>query len=126
MLRLVAPNDGSWLQHEVVQRGLADAEFWVNAPEHLSYFDAPSLRRVLENNGWVVADLLSEFPVDLFLLNPDSAYTRDKTKGRNCHFARVAFETALWRRSLDELMTFRRGCAAAGVGRDLVAYARPA
>ena len=126
LLRLVAPNDGSWLQHEAVARGLAEPEFWVNAPEHLSYFDAQSLRRVLENNGWAVQDLLAEFPVDLFLLNPDSAYTREKSKGRNCHFARVAFETALYRRSLDELITFRRGCAAAGVGRDLVAYARPA
>jgi 2-polyprenyl-3-methyl-5-hydroxy-6-metoxy-1,4-benzoquinol methylase len=126
LLRLSVPNDGSWLQQEVVARGLADPEFWVNAPEHLSYFDARSFRRVLETNGWAIADVLAEFPVDLFLLNPDSAYTREPPKGRNCHFARVAFETALYRRSLDELMAFRRGCAAAGVGRDLVAYARPA
>jgi 2-polyprenyl-3-methyl-5-hydroxy-6-metoxy-1,4-benzoquinol methylase len=127
LLRLAAPNDGSWLHREIVARGLADPAFWVAAPDHLSYFDADSLPRVLAANGWAVAELLGEFPIDLFLLDPDTAYTRDPSKGRGCHFARVAFETGLWRRrSLDAVLEFRRGCARAGVGRNLVAYARPA
>jgi SAM-dependent methyltransferase len=126
LLRLAAPNDGSWLQHEVVARGLAGPEFWLAPPEHLSYFTAESLGRVIENNGWTVAEMLAEFPVDLYALNPDSAYTRDPSKGRNCHFARVAFEMGLWRRGLDAVIDFRRACARAGIGRNLTAYARPA
>ena len=125
LLRLSAPNDGSWLQHEVVTRGLARPDFWVNPPEHLSYFTAPSLTRLMERAGWSVQDMLGDFPVDLFLLNPDSCYTDAPAKGRNCHFARVAFEMGLWRRSIDDLINFRRGCALSGLGRNLAAYARP-
>jgi 2-polyprenyl-3-methyl-5-hydroxy-6-metoxy-1,4-benzoquinol methylase len=127
LLRIAVPNDGSWLHQEIVTRGFADPEFWVALPDHLSYFDAHSLPAVLTANGWAVQDLLGEFPIDLFLLNPDANYARDRPKGRNCHFARVAFETGLWKReSLDAVIAFRRGCAQAGLGRNLVAYARPA
>jgi 2-polyprenyl-3-methyl-5-hydroxy-6-metoxy-1,4-benzoquinol methylase len=127
LLRLAAPNDGSWLHHEAVARGYADPQFWVAVPDHLSYFDSLTLPKVLAANGWTVAELLGEFPIDLFLLNPDTAYTRDRAKGRGCHFARIAFEMGLWRaRGIEGVMAFRRGCAAAGVGRNLGAYARPA
>jgi SAM-dependent methyltransferase len=127
LLRLAAPNDGSWLHQEIVERGLADPAFWVAIPDHLSYFDTDTLPQVLEGNGWTVVDLLGEFPIDLFLLNADTAYTRERSKGRNCHFARIAFETGLWkRRGIDAVIAFRRGCAQGGVGRNLVAYARPA
>jgi SAM-dependent methyltransferase len=127
LLRIAAPNDGSWLQREIVGRGLAAPDFWVALPDHLNYFDADSLPRVLQMNGWSVAELLGEFPIDLFLLNSEAAYLGAPAKGRAAHFARVAFETSLWRRrSVEGVLAFRRGCAEAGVGRNLIAYARPA
>ncbi len=126
LMRLAAPNDGSWLHRLIVERGMAKPDFWVNAPEHLSYFTADSLTRLMQRAGWKVEHLLAEFPVDLFLLNPDTAYTVEPTKGRNCHFVRIAFEMGLWREGIDKVVAFRRGCAAAGVGRNLGAYARPA
>ena len=124
--RIQVPNDGSWLQAEVVDRGYAGEEYWVCVPDHLNYFTEPSLRRVMERCGWRVIEILADFPVDVFLLNPDSCYTRTPELGRNCHFARVAFEMGLWRQSLDSVLAFRRGCAAAGIGRALIAYATPA
>jgi hypothetical protein len=52
---------------------------------------------------------------------------RDRAKGRNCHFVRVAFEMGLWtQRSLEAVVEFRRGCARAGIGRNQTVYARPA
>ena len=125
LMRLAAPNDGSWLHHEIVARGLAKPEFWVNAPEHLSYFTAPTLTRLMSRAGWRVEHMLAEFPVDLFLLNSDSNYASDPSKGRNGHFARVAFEMGLWRQGIEAVIAFRRGCAAGGLGRNLAAYARP-
>ena len=126
MARIAAPNDGSWLHRDLVARGSAKADFWVVTPDHLNYFDTDSLPRILEANGWAVAELLGEFPIDLFLLNSEAAYLDQPAKGRAAHFARVAFESGLWkRRSIDAVLDFRRGCAAAGVGRNLVAYARP-
>jgi 2-polyprenyl-3-methyl-5-hydroxy-6-metoxy-1,4-benzoquinol methylase len=121
--RFVVPNDGSVLQHEIVRRGMAAERFWVRYPDHLSYFTAESLTSLLTSQGWQVVDLLAAFPIDLFLLNPDSNYEKDTSLGRNCHLAAVAFELMLARSSLDSLTEFRRGCARAGVGRDLIAYA---
>ena len=123
--RIVVPNDGSWLQEEAIKRGNAAPDFYVTSPEHLSYFTVDSLRRLLTRMGFEIVEMLGDFPIDIFLLNPDTAYTKEKLKGRNCHFARVAFELALARRSIDDLIAFRRTCAEVGLGRALVAYVAP-
>lgn len=124
VLRIAVPNDGSWIQRLVIDRSLAEPDFYVHPPEHLHYFTRDPLVRLAERAGYRVADLLGEFPVDIFLLNPDSNYQLDRGKGRNCHFARVAFERVLAQEGVEGLMAFRRGCAAAGIGRDLIVYLR--
>lgn len=124
LLRISAPNDDSWLQRLAVALGRAPDWFWYAAPEHLSYFDAEGLRRVLETCGFEVVDVLAEFPVDLYLLNAESAFVGNRDKGRAAHFARVEFELGLRERGLDALKAFRRACAAAGIGRNLAAYVR--
>lgn len=127
MVRIAVPNDGSWLQDEIVARNLADPQFWLAPPDHLNYFNTDTLPRAMAAHGWEVVEHLGEFPVDIFLLNPDTGYMRDRSKGRNCHFVRVAFEMGLWkRRSLEAVVDYRRGCAHAGIGRNQTIYARPA
>jgi SAM-dependent methyltransferase len=127
LVRIAVPNDGSWLQGQIVERGLADPRFWLAPPDHLNYFNTDTLPRAMVAQGWEVVEHLGEFPVDIFLLNPDTGYMADRSKGRNCHFVRVAFEMGMWRdRSLEALVEFRRGCARAGIGRNQTVYARPA
>lgn len=126
LLRIAVPNDGSWLQDQIVKRDLAKPNFWIATPDHLNYFNTDTLPRALAAHGWEVVEHLGEFPIDIFLLNPDTDYMTDRSKGRNCHHARVAFELSLWKqRSLEAVVDFRRGCALAGVGRNQTAYARP-
>ncbi len=122
--RIVVPNDGSWLQHEVISKGYADQDFWVAAPDHLNYFNVDSFRKVLELTGLEIIDLLGEFPVDIFLLNSHSNYMSDRSKGKEAHFARIGFENTLHQRSPQALTDFRRSCASAGIGRDIIAYCR--
>jgi 2-polyprenyl-3-methyl-5-hydroxy-6-metoxy-1,4-benzoquinol methylase len=124
ILRITVPNDFSWLQNLLVDRGNVPDKFWVCPPDHLNYFNVDSICNLLSNNGWEVTDLLASFPIDLFLLNEDSNYVRGRERGRACHFARVAFEMGLWKQGIDKLISFRRGCAAGGVGRDLAIYAK--
>jgi len=127
LLRVAVPNDGSWLQDQIVERGLGRPQFWLAPPDHLNYFNTDSLPRALVAHGWEVVEHLAEFPIDIFLLNPDNDYLRDKAKGRRCHFARVSFEMGLWKqRSLDAVIAYRRACALAGIGRNQTIYARPA
>ncbi len=121
-LRLAVPNDGSWLQELVVALGHGKEDFWVCPPEHLSYFTVESLRGLLERVGWRTRDVLTAFPIEVYMLNEASNYAKDRTLGRASHFARVEFEVGLREQSLDQLIAFRRGCAAAGIGRNTTAY----
>lgn len=123
MLRVAMPNESSWIQTRAVALGHAEKEFWVMPPDHLSYFDAISGARILEHCGFRIADLLADFPIDLFLLSKDTAYTLNRGIGRSAHEVRLRFEAELACRSIDQLITFRKGCATAGAGRNLIFYA---
>jgi len=121
--RIVVPNDGSWLHEMLAEDGAVDPDFYVAYPDHLQYFTAPALTGMLGACGYRVREMLGEFPIDFFLLHPDSNYMADRSKGKAAHRARVRFETTLADRSIADLLAFRRGCAAAGVGRTIVVYA---
>jgi 2-polyprenyl-3-methyl-5-hydroxy-6-metoxy-1,4-benzoquinol methylase len=124
IIRLVVPNDYSWVQKEIVERGCAEDNYWVCPPDHLNYFTVNSLSNILSYSKFDIIDILGTFPIDFFLLNPDTNYQKNPLLGRNCHFAKVAFETALVKQSIEQSIEFRRGCAKANVGRDLVVYCR--
>jgi len=124
LARFVVPNDDSILQRAAVLRGAAKEGFWVHYPDHLNYFNTTTAPLLLSESGWHIVDVLAEFPIDLFLLNPDSNYERDPALGTHCHQARVAFENEMARSGMDRMLAFRRGCAQAGVGRDVIVYAR--
>jgi 2-polyprenyl-3-methyl-5-hydroxy-6-metoxy-1,4-benzoquinol methylase len=124
VLRLAVPNDFSWLQKLLIARNDTPDNFWVCPPDHLNYFNVESIQSLLREHRWDVIDVLCTFPIDIFLLNPDSNYIRERPKGRACHFARVAFEIALWRQGIDKVIAFRRGCGASLVGRDITVYAK--
>jgi 2-polyprenyl-3-methyl-5-hydroxy-6-metoxy-1,4-benzoquinol methylase len=127
LLRIAVPNDGSWLQDEIVARGQGAEGFWLAPPDHLNYFNTDTLPRALAAHGWAVTEHLGEYPIDTFLLNPDTNYLVEKARGRACHFTRIAFEMGLWKaKGLEGVIAYRRGCAAAGIGRNQTAYARPA
>ncbi|MCF8878637.1 class I SAM-dependent methyltransferase [Hyphobacterium sp. SN044] len=124
-VRISTPNDTSWLQDYIIATGRADPEYFVCVPDHINYFNAQTLRHVVEAHGFEIAEFLTEFPVDLFLLNDAANYMTDRTKGRGAHWARTEFELALMERSIDDLIAFRRTCAEIGIGRALTVYARP-
>jgi hypothetical protein len=76
----------------------------------------------LERTSWLLAD----YPIDTFLLNDATNYVRRPDTGRACHFARVHLELALADQSIASLVAFRRGCADAGIGRNLITYVQRA
>ena len=124
--RIVAPNDDSIVQREATRLGAAKERFWVQTPDHLNYFNGASLPRALDAAGLELQALLADFPIDLFLLNPHTNYLADPARGRACHTSRVHLENALASESIDALIRFRAGCAAAGLGRNLIAYCNAA
>jgi len=123
-VRIVAPNDGSWLQNLIINNGYAKEDYYVCPPEHLHYFTKEPLEKLISAYGLDVEVTVADFPIDTFVLNPDSNYYADGKRGKNCHMVRVMFELELAKQSVKQLISFKQGCADAGIGRDLIVYAQ--
>jgi 2-polyprenyl-3-methyl-5-hydroxy-6-metoxy-1,4-benzoquinol methylase len=125
VLVVTVPNDGSAYQEALLSEGHIDERFWIALPDHLAYFTTESLRRTAEATGWICRDILSDFPIDLFLLHEGSNYVRDRTKGPAAHRARVESELLLGRLDPEKVNTFYSAMARVGLGRSLTAFLSP-
>lgn len=125
LLVVTVPNDFSALQQLLWDKGVISERFWIALPDHLSYFDTESLANAAEHCGWTVRDLLSDFPIDLFLLHEGSNYQRDRDVGPSAHQARLAFENMLGTVPHEKVNAMYRAMAQVGVGRSLTAFLQP-
>jgi SAM-dependent methyltransferase len=94
--------------------------WWVVLPDHLNYFDGPTLQRTLRGTGFDVVDAYSDFPMEMFLLMGDD-YVSDRSRGAAAHAKRMRFEMSL---TPEVRRSVYRGFAAGGVGRCVFAVAR--
>lgn len=100
--------------------------WWVAPPAHLNYFNPATLRRLVEGSSMRVAHEEASFPMEMFLLMGQN-YVGTRELGRSCHESRMAFEANLRRTGhSDALSAFYQALAAAGLGRQVIAYAMPA
>lgn len=123
LICVVVPND-----YSPFQNALRDAccfhPWWLAPPHHINYFEPASLQRALTRTGFMVADLSTTFPIDIFLLMGDD-YTKDPGLGRQCHGRRKAFEFSLEKAGLTSLRRKLYGCLIEhNIGREIVVYAR--
>jgi SAM-dependent methyltransferase len=125
VLVVTVPNDGSALQESLLERGDIEERFWIAIPDHLSYFDHDSLQRTAEATGWACRQILTDFPIDLFLLHPGSNYVRDRSQGKAAHMARVRTELLLGERGHQVVNQLYAAMARAGLGRQLTAFLTP-
>jgi len=121
--RLQVPNDDCDLHKLIAAKSLAPENFWMHAPDHLSYFNKDSLRKTLEFCNFEVLDISGDFPISLFLLNDDSNYNKKPSVGKNCHLTRVYIEDML-SHSMERLVAFRRGCGQSDLGRNTIVYCK--
>lgn len=122
IVRIQVPNDFSWFQDALKKEGLINNEYWVAPPGHLSYFNQESLSRVLNGFGYQIDNMLGDFPIEMFLLNSQSNYNKKPSVGPDAHKARVTFDINLYKSSLSNFISFRKGCGESGVCRNLIAY----
>jgi 2-polyprenyl-3-methyl-5-hydroxy-6-metoxy-1,4-benzoquinol methylase len=126
------PNDFSPLQMFAMERGFIDRAFWVTIPEHLAYFTGPSLRNVCAEAGWKCDAMLADFPVDWFVINPNSNYIlpsapgtgKGTNLGKGAHRARIALENLMRETDIDRLIDLYEAMAALGMGRCLSGFFR--
>jgi len=124
ILVIVVPNDFSIMQNIALKKNKINNKFWIVYPDHLSYFNIEGLRKMLEANNYKTLSTMTDFPIDVFLLNDNSNYIIDKTKGKQAHKARVLFENMIHKISLDKVNKFYEALADIGLGRDITGFFR--
>jgi SAM-dependent methyltransferase len=118
VLVLRVPNDFNPLQ-EIARSSLDLRRWWIAAPDHVNYFDHPSIRGVLEAAGYRVVDQWADFPMELFLLMGDDYVSRPEV-GPECHARRRLFEERL---KPESRRAFGRALVPLGWGRNSIVVA---
>jgi len=125
LLLVTVPNDGNSYHEYLYQQGLIPTRWWVAIPDHISYFTADSLRRIVERTGWNCLTVHGDFPIDWFLANDVANFLTDKSRGSAAHEARLRIEYLIAQAGLDKANRFYESIAEVGLGRNLTAYLRP-
>jgi SAM-dependent methyltransferase len=115
------PNDYNPFQMALQRQGMRP--WWVNPGHHLNYFDAPSLKRLVERSGLRVIRQEASFPIDMFLMMGEN-YVDDPELGRACHKLRQTLELNMAAAGLQALRhSWYQSMAELGLGRLVVLYA---
>jgi SAM-dependent methyltransferase len=122
---ITVPNDFSALQLEAQALGHIDRAFWVQPPQHLNYFNADNLPRLLARMGFEAAGGYASFPIDGFLFHPGSNYVRDPAAGKAVHEARMALDLTMAGAGMTAFHELAKAYLGCGVGRSLTLIAQP-
>ena len=79
------PNDFSELQLKLIKMKKVKKKYWINFPDHISYFNNKNFISLVKLLKFKVLNTISDFPVELLLLSRDLNYVNDKRKGKQAH-----------------------------------------
>lgn len=119
-LLIQVPNDFNPIQNAAVSELSLD-QWWFCPPRHVSFFTPSSLKSCVESVGLKVVDLVTTFPIDMFLISGLN-YRAEPSLGRKAHQMRTQFESNYVKANgLDALIHLYRTFAIGGIGREIVA-----
>lgn len=121
---ITVPNDFSELQRTALETKKINRPFWVALPDHLSYFDAESLKATVAANGWLCEAMMGDFPIDWYLMNSDANYIEHPDAGKSAHMARVSLENIIHQQPMSAVLNFWCALADIGMGRSITAFLR--
>lgn len=120
LLVVQVPNDFSIIQKFAEEKGMIDRKFWIALPDHLSYFNTETLQNLTNSLGYKTVRMVSDFPIDLNLLNPLTNYIKDKSVGKACFESKVTFENFLHSNyETAQVVSFYEKFAEMGLGRSI-------
>ena len=122
ILMIEVPNDFSLLHKTLMDDEFVKTPFWVAYPDHISYFNNQGLANLCLAAGFKKEMSITDFPVDFCLLNPDSNYCQDKSKGENAHLLRIKLENLFCQVSIPATVEFHRALANLGFGRNIISF----
>lgn len=121
-LIIEVPNDFSILQKYLYKNKLIDNQFWITLPDHLSYFNKEGLINLCNDTGWHNFLSIADYPIDLHLLNENTNYSKDKSKGKSCHLSRIATDNLLHSISTEKTVALYKVYADLGMGRQIIGF----
>ena len=116
------PNDFSLLQRYLMDNNHINQEFWVSPPDHLSYFNKEGLVNLADATGWKTDKVMSDYPIELDLLNPNSNYVDDPSVGKASHKKRIEFENFIHSVSIEKTNQFYESLIDLGLGRNIIGF----
>jgi SAM-dependent methyltransferase len=122
LICITVPNDFNPVQD--INFKLGTKQWWVSPFEHLNYFNANSLKKLIKSSGFEIINESVSFPIDLFLLMGKN-YLETPMVGLECHKMRKTFEFNINKSKSNK---FRKDLYKAfskiGVGRELIIIAK--
>ena len=104
---------------------MIENEFWVTYPDHLNYFSPESIKSILHECNFQSIAMIADFPIDLFLFNPNSNYINNPKTGKAAHRARIKIENLLHaHRSTGEIFEYYEKMSNLGIGREIISFAK--
>ncbi len=122
VLVIQVPNDFSIIQNNLLETKKVESEFWVALPDHLSYFNAEGLNNLCSHVNWGNHKMITDFPIDLFLMNDSSNYIKDKSTGKNANNARIEFENLFHEQAGKKINDVYESMASVGLGRQITGF----
>lgn len=118
------PNDFSVTQMYAYEHFCIDSSFWVTdkTSEHYNYFNAESLKRLIEEKGFICLGKVADSPIDFNLFNERTNYDRNKNLGHEGHETRLIIENMLFEQSIEKTLLLHEAMANLGVGRNISLY----
>lgn len=123
LLRISVPNDYSDFQMFLMDKGYT-SETWLCPPDHLHYFTFNSLSNLLLSLEYDIVLSMGEFPIELFLSNESSNYTKDRSVGKYAHKSRIEVDNFLFEQGIEKYINYYKASADIGMSRQVVIYAK--
>jgi 2-polyprenyl-3-methyl-5-hydroxy-6-metoxy-1,4-benzoquinol methylase len=121
LIRIQVPNDYSSFQKLLLEKGQTK-ETWFAPPEHLHYFTIESLKKLAKKLGYSICQTMTDFPIELFLLNESSNYTKDRSVGKYAYQSKVQVNNFISSKGCEQAVNFFSSCAEVDLGRNIILY----
>ena len=122
ILVIEVPNDFSVIQNYLLDNKKINQQFWVVTPDHISYFSKESMDRLAEDAGFQNLVTIGDYPIDFSLINTDTNYISDPSKGKNCHLSRIEIENFMHSISVEKTNAYYKALADLGLGREVISF----
>lgn len=119
---IIAPNDYNPLQN-ILEDELHFEPYWISPPQHISYFNFSSIKKLFEKLDFEVIESLGTFPMEFFILSGKN-YVNNDSLGRKCHNSRKNFEQNIGRNNKHLLINFYYFLAENNLGREFIVIAK--